>query len=712
VIEMSRCPPEIELITSETARVSTNGVRMNAMIQDIGRFLGGVLSMRCSCSVDTHTDPSARRRAIRLKDGAQLHELMQEDGIATTDLGVCSGRIMRMIDEQRTVDENMTNRCCVFVGCYIDFLENVEMLCLQRSAPKDVIDFKLIVVGPKDDGSGEDEVTVKGYFQSVSIPCPTPQLHGCTLRPNRRHGAGGIFHDASMLSVGRFADGVANSIHDTVSTWIESVQTAISASYPDCANPPSSSMLATAKSVLCKLISSHVSMQDCFDVRLSRVCENITAKNLEAISKKLIAKYRSGFDAHKESLVEQLSIMRDLFTISDVYSLVGVVQSHQESILSGLRLVDALLERSQTHGFGTVDASMDQLAGIVRSTLGDAPPCTALLAAQILNWRSNIDLAARERVCQVISAQVAALRKQSLDNYEFIPTLRGLKKLPNPEWTHASDLAQRVRRCVASQLPRNTNGACCFMNMSPSMLMAIRIVSLVWELAACETTNDACFAQGRVRARFIGDVVTIHKVSAVFAMTLLRSRLQEHQIGQNYRNAVSRISSYRGSMIENDIRLAVRCVAKWKLEELMAVCSEHSPVFEYNLAGLTNATIQSIPGAPMIECNSVVVRALMSALPVLVDVRSEASMGWTPQNAAYADLLLSIPSIREWTRDSDELVLEIRDVSKGIHGAVGMLKELSKQRHIVSFQRRGTKNVFVFNRSDLMGVMGPERPNP
>lgn len=708
---MSQCPPEAELITTETARVAGDDVRMGAMICDVGRFLAGVLSVRCSCTVDTHTDPSAHRRAIRLKDGAELHVLMREDGIATADCGACSGQIIRLVDERRTADENMTNRCCVFVGCYIDFLETVEMLCLQRSAPNDVVEFKLIAVGPKDDGSGEDEITVKGYFHSVSIPCPTPHLHGFALRPNRRHhhsgGGGGMFgDDASMLSVGRFADGLANSLHDTVFQWIEAMQSAIAASYADCARAQSGQkMLTTAKNVLCKLITSHVSMQDCFDVRSSRVCENITAKNLEAISRKLIETYRGEFDAHKESLVEQLSIMKDLFTIGDVYSLVGVVQTHQESLLSGLRLFDVLMA---TTAASSSCYGMDQMAGIVRSTLGDAPPCAALLAVQILNWRSKIDAAAKERACQAISAQVAALHMQSLDSYEFVPTLKGLKRIPSPEWTHAPDLAQRVRRCVASQLPTKKNGTCCFMNMSHSMLMAIRMVSLVWELAACESTSEACFAQGRVRVRFIGDVITLHKVSAVFAMTLLRSRLQEHQIGQNYRNAVRRIAAYRGSIIENDLRLAVRCVAGWKLEELMAVCSERSPVFDDNLTRLTNATIDSIPGCPMIGCNSVVVRALMSALPVLMDVRSEAGVvGWSsPQTAAYADLFLSIPSVREWQRDSDELVLEHRQVSKGIHGAARMLRELAKQRKIVSFERRGTKNVFVFNRHDLVKVIG------
>jgi len=64
-------------------------------------------------------------------------------------------------------------------------------------------------------------------------------------------------------------------------------------------------------------------------------------------------------------------------------------------------------------------------------------------------------------------------------------------------------------------------------------------------------------------------------------------------------------------------------------------------------------------------------------------------------------MLMSIPAIRNWDGTGDELVLTHDEASLGITGTTDALRQMSSNRHVVSYRRRGTKRVYSFNCPDL-----------
>ena len=692
----SDCTP----ITVDVSSLMSDSERLKAMILDVGRFLSAFLSQRHPCTVETHTELNPRQRALRMKNGAELHELLVEDGEATFSQNICNGRVMAQLDTNRREAEYSTNHAWVFTRLYLDFLTQMDMLCSSRCKLTDVVEFQKIVVEsvqPACIGEHRETIIVDGYFHCISIPYASESFRNSRLSSN------------GVVEVGRFANGLSNYLEEKIDAWIEALQHSISESCEDCkgvAHHTTGGILQSVKGMLCRLISSHVSMEDCFDTRTSTVCRNITANNLEAIVRRVSKLAQPQFEASINDQKRQLSLLRGLCTISTSSKLVEVVKKFGGAILMGIKVSKRIQTSNTTAVLASKahDFQLDRIASIVRSATkpSSVMQCDVVLAVQLGDWQRDVGSRALDALASMCDACISTLCATAFPDAGFVPTLKHLHTVPAPTWTYVPDVDVPIEAAKA-QLPsgsqRTTRGPDA--KLPAETMLTLRIISVVWELSACRETNDAYFTQGRVLASAVRQVTYMHQVAACFAMTLLKNRLQQHRIGQNYRNALRSIAEFRGAEFENDVRMAVQCVSRWSVQELMAVCSEDSPMFAGNLFRVMDATLSSMVNRPSLGSAAIIVRTLLSARPILIDLRSEAGIERRRPSSDVVDMLMSIPAIRNWDGTGDELVLTHDEASLGITGTTDALRQMSSNRHVVSYRRRGTKRVYSFNCPDL-----------
>jgi hypothetical protein len=696
----SDCAP----VTLDLSMLASDSERMQAMISDVGLFLGAFLSQRHPCAVETHVALDQVKRARRVKHGAELHELLLEDHEAIFHHDICNGRLLKRMDAGRREAHDCTNNALVFTNIYTEFLFHLETLCAYRCRPTDVIEFRTMVIEPVEPvGAGEytEQIVVGGYFNCIKVPC----MDG-SFRKSR------ISHDG-VVKVGRFATALSTDLEYQVEAWIEALQYSVSEACEDCRGhvqyqTQPASIITFVKGVLVALISSHVAMDDCFDSRTSLLCRNITANNLEAILARVIHMAQPQFDAAVNNQKREMSILIGLCTTNNSSKLVEIVKQFGDSIVSGLGTVKRLRSADKS----TYDFHVDNIIGIVRSVIKRSAfmRCDIVLAVQIEDWQRDVGPRALDALRRICESRVAALTNASFPaTVGFTPTLRHLKGVPPPTWTFSLDVERRVKAAMAQLPPLNGRTSSTHdLNLSIETTLAIRMISVVWELSACQDTNDAYFTQGRVLASVARRVTSMHKVETCIAQTMLKIRLQHHLIGQNYRNALRSVAEFKGSDIEGTIRMAVQCVSRWSVQELMVVCSEGSPLFSSNLFKLMDATLSSMVNRPSLRSAAIIVRTLMSARPILISVRSESGIERGQPSSDTIDMLMSIPAIREWDGMGDELVLTHTDVCLGMHGTSDALRRMSSDRRVVSYSRRkGTKNVYTFNGRDLRRLVKP-----
>ena len=241
----------------------------------------------------------------------------------------------------------------------------------------------------------------------------------------------------------------------------------------------------------------------------------------------------------------------------------------------------------------------------------------------------------------------------------------------------------------------------------------MRLVSLIWELAGHSETFTGFFSAGMVKATAVHRVIPKERVQTEFVRETVSSWRASLKLGQNYRNACAVIGAFRGSFVEHELRAACRLLSRWSLMEVLTVAFEKSPMFLQNEYQLVDAALFALPDGA--RCgNTTVRRVLEHALPVLFEVRSEARISPLVATGELAEFLLSIPSVRQWGRDTQELVLTHEQVAENAGGeTVGRLRSMSANRSIVHFGRLptklrgdyGTKKVYLFNGSDLKRVL-------
>jgi hypothetical protein len=220
------------------------------------------------------------------------------------------------------------------------------------------------------------------------------------------------------------------------------------------------------------------------------------------------------------------------------------------------------------------------------------------------------------------------------------------------------------------------------------------------------------FASGHVRCSILRQLIPKERVHTDSVSSMVTSWRQLMQIGKNYRNAVTELRNFRGSIVESDLRAASRTLSKWSLQDILSICFEKSPFFYSNEYKLLDATVFELQLGLGSRTTSLIRKGLEHACPILFELRNEARVSPHVPSSELAEFLLSIPGVREWVRampNALELVLAHEDVAQAGPQAVARLRELSDKRSIVHYGRRPagersvwkTKRVYSFSGYDL-----------
>ena len=698
-------------INIETVRgLQSDPHRMKTMISDVGKFIASFLSLRHSYHIETHTSKSWRHKIHRVNHGAELHELMTEEAVFCGDSsGSCSGYIMEELDRTRDRIHGITVQHCNFTHEYSDFLGHLERLCSSRPFAKDVVHLKEIVI---DDETNFPtcEVVVAGYFSSIDLQCAA----------------------RGVVELGNFATAVSVILEDKVDAWLTDLQTSVEQSHSDCKQNGDCTMddvklVSFMKASLCRMIATHVSMEGCFDAQSQTLKKVLTSSNFEDLATQTLKLFEPRFEEIKKKRRHEMCLVQTFCTCTDANTLMVCSKQHTRSLISGLRTISWLSSFSQSgkrkleggsssssdnndSTCGDVDVHVDSIIGILQTFRGHGThtgSCNVVGAVQIKDWQATCGSNVLKTICSFCAEHLTFLDDVfKLPSVGFIATLRSTATIPLPRWVALRCSHSELRACKQS-LPHNLSKKA---DMSRSLLpanfmSAFRLLSIVWEMSANTTTYDAFFNQGCVFARLAKQVVSMHQVPSCLAFTILRMQLQQLSVGENYRNAIKHIRNFNGSTFENEIRIATRLISRWSVEELMTVCCEESPLFHSSLYKILDSTLSNMVIRPASQSSGLVVRALLTARPILHQIRSEARISISCASSPVVDTLWSIPAVRKWPGNSDELLLTHADVVEGITGSADILKDLSRSRTLVHYCRRGSKNVYILNGHDLRKLL-------
>lgn len=684
---------EMEALFVPSMALRDNAAKRAALVGDIGRFLACWLNIKFSCSIETHTTLSGRRRIKQLREGAPLFELVVRDGAASfEDFYIPSSGNQLSIDERRIVERyhsELRAKCFYLRGYLEDYqflLEALENAC--RSQP--YIDLSVCVRGDA------------GYF--------LPQMV------------------SENIVAGGFSMKLSNALEERVMEWLVACEAAIEARFglrdADAGRAVAREDATRAKRVhatLANVVARHVSMAGAFDDDLATQFRSpLNPNTFEELSAWIFdSQVRDRCEALRQERIQSLLALRPLCNVvgSEAEAARHVV-ANQDTILSTLRHVPKVLRERPGFASALEGMLVDFLVEIVKEAEEDSN--AALIAVQLVEWSHRVGKPQLLQLRAFLDESVAILRKQVLPAPNAILPTLALVSPPMPTWCDPNVASESYVRLRASgELPKAVNVAeRAYLPIPAATEKLMRIVSLAWELAGHRSTYDGFFAQGRVKCSIVLQTIPKERVNTEFVRETVGSWMQHLQLGQNYRNAVRELQHFRGSFVESELRTACRALSRWSLNDILTIAFEKSPLFYQNEFKILDSTIFAMPMAccgdlATMRTTSVIRKALEHACPIIFELRGEARVRPCVATGELGEFLLSIPTVREWGRDTPELVLTHDQVAAAGAEAVTRLRGMSTQRAIVHFGRRparekavyGMKKVYTFSGVDLIRAL-------
>lgn len=678
----------------------------NLLIHNVSEFIYTVLNLKCS---DSLADVSQIKSFL---------DLVIVDGDATfshvNGVGGGSSSILerRASDEKRKLLQSAIDGLCRFCERYRILLNELEICYCDGSFSSESIDLCPIVAC--------DDFPSGGYFARTSL------LNAFFGFTNGIHEIKRCMPSMDLpddVEVGGFAFELARLIEDPIEKWIVLCEAQIDTMFPirdDDFDVQSRNVFRrrTLRRRLVKLLSQHISMVNLFTPSTQGACivlQRQPSMLTTNVMERLISDYADEetieeCEALRENSINRMELLKTLCTMSDSEELAMFVISKHSSLLETLRAPSPVLTRRP--GYSSCDFRLHTLRSIVLSTTRLTQP---LIACQLDEWKHSIGSTCLRQLGRFVDQAIAVLKNQKFPSKGFLATLR-IVNPPAPTWVDgrgANDVYLYTRACIP--ISSKTDAA---MQMPASTEQLLRLISLVWELLAYAPTRDFYFTPGRVSANFLREVVSLEKVSVAYAAMTLRSWKQKCDLGRNYRMASNAIVEFRGTDIENHLRESFARLSKWSLLELISVSSELFPSFhstQWKLVDAVDATRRrNDPKCSSFSCCGVMGRILDVIEPLFVAMRSDVGVRAFARPHQFADVFRSIPSIRNWKGNSDELVLTTEDVKECTPDVKKLLHSLSDNNSIVRYSRApkhlgiGSKRVFTFNGHDLKKILFEE----
>lgn len=678
----------LERVFVPSQPIHDDGERRAALIKDVAKFLSVWLSIRHSCSIETHTQRNGTRRVKQLKDGSSLHDLIVSDGNSTFEHLFFRGeqRVLSL-DQRRCVELEraaLSEQICDLKGYCEDYrclLDALEHLCQKQ----EYIDLAIAVDGDQ------------GYF----VPQFVAQLAD---RP---------------VFVGGFAHKLTSALEDRAVEWLGECERTVTARFfasrqaPDDVSRSDAGRSRRVHATLARMIATHASMQDAFeDDLVTRRRSPLNPAAFEELTNWIFDdSVRAQCETRREEEIQQLRALRPLcagVARGVEVSVAHHVYENRRVLLQVLRFVPrVLVDRA---GFASAELSFEMLIGIVKEATFET---IALTAAQLVAWARLVGKASLFQLDRWLKDAESILRRQILPKMDILPTLACVTP-PTPSWVdEAQATASYVTLKACGELPKPTNSVeRAYLPIPQAVERLLRLVSLVWELAAHKSTHLGFFASGHVRCSILRQIIPKERVNTDSVNSMVMSWRQLMHVGQNYRNAVTELRNFRGSLIESDLRAACRVLSNWSLDDILTVCFEKSPAFLSNEYKLLDATIFEMQLNSSAHNTSIIRKGLEHACPILFELRHEARVSPHVKSNELVEFLLSIPGVRDWARTTPgapELVLAHEDVARAGASAVARLRQLSGEHSIVHYGRRPAsergvwkaKRVYSFSGHDL-----------
>jgi len=678
------------------------------LIQEVAEFVRTVLDLKCN---DALTDVTQSKCFL---------DLVMVNGDATfsnTHGGSSNLAERRLSDEKRKMLQSAIDGLCRFCERYQVLLNDLNRSYCDGRFSRESVDLYPIVAC-NDFPSG-------GYFVRTSLVRAIFGLMGRDVDEFIRCIPPTELPDD--VEVGGFALELARLLEDPIEKWIVGCEAQIEVLIPtrDDEFEVQSRNLFKKRSLrrrLVKLLSQHIAMLNLFKASAqgSSIILEWQPNPLNTnVMESLISDYADDdtfeeCESLREHSIDSLRLLQSLCTTLDASSLGSFVTEHSNRLLDTLRSPPSVLTRRA--GYSLCDFRLHTLRSIVLNTSKSTP---MLIVRQMEEWKSSVGVCGLGQLGRFVEQAIDVLQKQKFPSNGFLATLR-LVKPPAPTWKdgrESNDVYIHARSYIPMNVASNADAT---MQMPTSTEQILRLISLVWELLAYPTTRDFYFTPGRVSANFLREVVSLEKVSVVYAAMHLRSWKQKCDIGKNYRSASNTIVQFRGSCIENHMREAFSKLSKWSLVDLLSVLSEeHSSTFhatQWKLVDAIDAAIlRSNPRWNSSSCCGLIGRVLDVVEPLVVALRSDVGVRPFARPHQLSDLFRAIPAVRAWDGKSDELVLTTEDVAACKSDNVKkLLLTLSDQRSIVRYGRApkalgiGARRVFTFNGHDLKMVLNSE----
>lgn len=717
---------EVSRFFSPTWSLETDKSKRDALIKDVGVFLSKWLSISYSCSIETHTQANGKRRTKQIKNGAQLLELIVEDGGSTFEQIYCKDKHGSLSLDQRQKIETDRLTANKWMARVLNYCEDYRILLevMDRECSKQRFIHLAYAVAAgvhtgydnKADTLG-NECAEPGYFIPEQIE--------------------------NNVYVGGFAKKLAKAIEEKVHDWLLKCEQSISTHYFDYIDASQKREETRyemrrsehVRTVLSQIISKHIAMDGFFadDLRTYQG-STLRASVFENLCNFI-------FDAPMQEQCEDIRTMqiRNIRLLGDVCSgnnsecSAHVAYGNRESLLHTLRNIPRVLR--ERPGFKNAILLFEMLTEIVR---GAASHNLTIVAAQIVEWANKVGISQIWQLSQWIQESIKILQTQILPQKNFnniLPTL-GSVCPPAPTWTdpagaYESYMSLKANNIANNNKPSSLPKACTpiersYLPMPRAVEQSLRLVSLVWELVGHCATYVAFFSPGHVMCSLVRQIIPLERVNTTHVQQRIRSWMEAYSLGQNYRNAVAELKGFRGSMVESDVREAVRCLSMWSLNDILSIAFEISPLFFGNEWAVLDSTLLSM-GMENIFINamhetktrplttSTVRKALENACPVIFQIRNELRISPGVTSNELVEFLYSIPAIQRWKQDTDELVLTHEDVAAAGAHVPARLRRLSETRTLVHFGKRPKieihkwkhMRVYTFNGHDLRAALGP-----
>ena len=691
------------------AHSPTNPDKIAKLIADVAEFVCTVANLKC---LDA------------LKNGAKHQsflELIVGDGDATfsSSYGCSSSLYERRVDEHhRRILEERIEALCRFCDRYRFLLSAMSRTYCECGMLDESIDLYPIVA--------IDDLPSGGYFVRISLAEAVNGMSSISTLPQPVQWTR---QSEDKVTVGGFAIELSRLLESPIEQWIKACEAKLELLVPmrederdrvQRSNRDVYRKQALRKRLV-RMLSEHIAMVGLFvassdgpAILLERQQSPMNTSLMET----LISEFADDAvctecEELRCNSITQLRLLLALCCNSD--DLAQLVTEHQVSFLIVLRTQPSVLVRRP--GYSSCDFRFHTLRSIVMSTTSATHSLTIV---QLREWRHSIGRSSIGQLERYLNEAISILTKQRFPDHGFLPTLRNMEP-PPPTWCDPSG-ASDIYMFTRSSVPLVPMRSEAYIQIPSSTEQILRLISLVWEMLAYEDTRDFFFTPGRISARFLREVISIEQVNVAFAAMTLSAWKQKCGLGQTYRHSAAAISHFRGSEIEAHIRESFSRLCNWSLVDILSVVSEEqSPSFLATQWKLIDAVSQHMrvlnPTGMTVQCSSVLGRVLDVVEPIVIAIRSDTGLRSIARPHPLADLLRTIPAIRNWDGTSSELILTCDDVMQSKSTKIReLLKSLSAQHSIVHYGKLsrgrttndhgyGSKRVFRFNGFDLSNVL-------